>query len=69
MCKNKHDILLYSLTELVMQTLIEDEIYDVSHCGLSFDSFEIKNDKIIYYFNGKQVYLTDDEVLEEIWID
>ena len=67
--ENIHDILLYSLSELVMQTLIENEMYNVSHCGLSFDSFEIKNDEIIYYFNGKQVYLNDNEVLEEIWID
>ena len=68
---NIRDILLYSLSELVMDTLINGEVYDVNDIGLSFTSFVIGDcgDIISYYKNEEVIKLTDKEVLEEIYYE
>ena len=68
--EEKHVYLCTCLEELVMTTIDTNEIYDVSYCTLSFDCFMFKDDySIIYYKDGKEIFLSDNEVLNEIWSD
>lgn len=63
--------LLYeSLQETLMINALEENVkFDCSGIGLSFDHVEFIGDNILYYRDGKQIYLSDKEVLDEIWCD
>lgn len=67
-CKSSiHEILMNTLNELCMTSIQDGEIYDVSHCALSFDSFMINDENITYYNNGQEIHLSDKDVLNEIY--